>query len=113
MLVFVALMALTISGAGQGPVPPTLFRDAERGDVRIVVRVVVDTRAGQSIESAQEAVLKALAGTRYRLLRKFVNSPFLVLEAGPDALRALDGSPDVESVAPDFELHHPPLPSRP
>jgi hypothetical protein len=50
-------------------------------------------------------VLAELAGTSCRILHRYLNSPFLALEVGEDALRVLDRSPNVVSVAGDFELH--------
>ena len=87
-----------------GRVPPEVF-DAARstGAVRVIVQLMQDPQ--QSIASAQQAVLTELSGTAFRVLHQYANSPVLALEAGEDALRVLDRSPHVRSVAPDVILY--------
>ena len=86
-------------------VPPSLIEAARQsGSVRVIVQLVQP--AGVSVAAAQDAVLAELAGTGYRVLQRYANSPALALEAGEDALLVLDRSPNVRSVAADFEMQH-------
>jgi hypothetical protein len=59
-----------------------------------------DERKAQSqkISSAQDALLKELAGREYKLIRKLDNVPVLVMEIGHDALVVLEHSPLVSRV---------------
>ena len=75
------------------------------GSVRVIVRI--DQPAGTPVDQAQDAVLAELAGTSCRILHRYLTSPFLALEVGPDALRVLDRSSHVLSVAGDFEMRMP------
>src|SRR5262245_37638912 len=56
------------------------------------------------IATAQAASMAGLAGTGYRVLRTYETSPFVALEATPEALAALARSPLVASVTRDFPL---------
>jgi len=76
----------------------------EHGHVRVIVKVARDAPAGETIEAAQNVVLNELAGTSFKVLHKYINSAFLALDVGPDALETLGRSPKVESIAADFAL---------
>lgn len=107
MIVWWLILAFAAAGGPTATprVPDELFRQAQQlGHVRVLVKIARDEAAGESIATAQDAVLAILAGTQYRLLQRYVNSAFLALEVGPDALAALAGSPKVESVAADLSL---------
>ena len=58
------------------------------------------------IRVAQMQVLNRLRGLSYRLLRLYDTVPLLALEIGPDALTALRGAPQVQSVIGD-SMNHP------
>ena len=84
-------------------VPPDVAATAARaGTVRVIVKV--DQPAGSPIDRAQDTVLGELASSSCRVLHRYLNSPFLALEVGIDALRVLDRSPHVISVVGDFEM---------
>jgi|SRR5947208_15593593 len=110
-----AFIALCIAGFGQGPGASAdlLHQAREQGHVRIIVKVARDESAGETVEAAQNAVLKELAGTSFSLLHKYINSPFLALDVSPDALETLGRSPRVESIAADFSLQPMPRPRTP
>ena len=97
-----------------GGVPPDLLHQArEQGHVRVIVKVARDDSASETIEAAQNAVLNELAGTSFKILHTYINSAFLALDVGPDALEALAYSPKVESIAADFDLQLMPGPRPP
>jgi hypothetical protein len=97
-----------LSASASGPVvPDELFREVrDKAHLRVVVKIAWDERSGETLVAAQDAVLATLAGTDYRLLQRYVNSAFLALEVGGEALAALARSPRVESVAADLTLRH-------
>jgi hypothetical protein len=71
------------------------------------IRVIVELRVQQGdLRGAQDAVLKALAGTAHRVTRRYTAVPFLAMEVGPEALRLLAASPVVLRVQED-QLHAP------
>jgi len=98
-----------VGGSVERPsVPDELFREAStQGHVRVIVKIARDEAAGESVAAAQNVVLASLAGTDYQLLHRYINSAFLALEVGPDALAALARAPKVESVAADLPLRSP------
>jgi hypothetical protein len=107
--VLTALLAVLLSSgdvrAVMGPIPNDVMAEAQdKGAVRVIVKLCVDQGSGNSIADAQDAVLVELRGTSHRLLQRYVNSPFLALEVGPEALAALGRSPNVLSVSRDVEL---------
>jgi hypothetical protein len=55
----------------------------------------------QMISDTQEKVMAELTGTRHKITRRF-NVPGMGLEVGPDALGALERSPNVVRV---YEKH--------
>jgi hypothetical protein len=82
-------------------VPASLYDAVKRdGPIRVIVRIAPPARTFPS--AAQDKVLAELAGSRHRVIHRYANSPVLALEVGEDALRALDRSPHVQSVAADF-----------
>jgi hypothetical protein len=111
-LLFTSLcVAALAQGAG---VPPDLLHQAqEQGHVRVIVKVARDESTGEMIEAAQNVVLNGLAGTSFKILHKYINSAFLALDVGPDALEALGRSPKVESITADFDLQLMPRPRTP
>lgn len=97
-----------------GGVPPDLLHQVrEQGHVRVIVRVARDDSTGETIEAAQNTVLNEMAGTSFKILHKYINSAFLALDVGPDALEALGRSPKVESITADFDLQLMPRPRAP
>lgn len=85
----------------------------ERGTARVIVRLRVPIKTQEvlteqqelaqkrSIAAAQQAILKQLANTKHRVIRQLEITPDLVLEVGPDALRLIERSADVEQVFSD------------
>ena len=57
-----------------------------------------------AIIAAQDQLLAELAGTQYRLIRRFILYADLVLEVGPDALAVLGNSNLVETVTEDIPV---------
>ncbi len=98
-------MLLAADAAAPSPsIPPDLLGRAE---AQGSVRVIVELRAGGAdIPGAQDDLLRALAGTRYRVTRRFTAIPFLALEVPPEALRRLATLPGVVRVEED-RLHAP------
>ena len=105
-VVSVVVAGLWIAGPAHGPgVSADLLSQAqEQGHVRIIVKVARDAPAGETIEAAQDAVLNELAGTSFKVLHQYINSAFLALDVGPDALETLGRSRRIESIAADFDL---------
>ena len=84
-------------------VPASLYDAVKRdGPIRVIVRIAPPARTFPS--AAQDKVLAELVGSRHRVIHRYANSPVLALEVGEDALRALDRSPHVQSVAADFAI---------
>jgi hypothetical protein len=82
--------------------PELLQRAVESGSVRLIVRLKVDQGAdAQTIETAKQALLSELTGTRYRVARDLVGLPTLALEASAETVRILAASPRVEHVTED------------
>ena len=103
-LAFLTLAALVRTGNSmdQPRIPDDLFQEIrDKGHVRVLVKIVRDEAARESVADAQTAVLAILAGTDYKLLYRYANSAFLALDIGQDSLAALARSPKVESVAAD------------
>lgn len=104
-----AISLLLMSGVTEGApgdftrVPADVVAAQQRGPVRVIVRLVQP--AGTPITQAQDALLAELTGTTCRVLHRYLTSPFMALEVGEDALRVLDRSPNVVSVAGDVEAH--------
>jgi hypothetical protein len=84
-------------------IPPEVVAAERSGPVRVIVRLVHPP--GTPVDRTQDAVLAELAGTSYRILHRYRTSPFLALEVAENALRVLDRSAHVVSVAGDREAH--------
>jgi len=54
-----------------------------------------------AIAAAQESVIAGLHGTDAVVLRRYASAPFLALEIGPSALRAIEGMESVAHVVED------------
>jgi subtilisin family serine protease len=110
------------SSASAAPLPTleALIASAHaQGAVRVIVKVRAPGIAPESlagdrfqrllrrfhISDRQDAAVAGLAGTAHRVVRRYATSPYLAVEVSPEALRRLAGSGDVESVAPDLEVH--------
>ncbi len=116
---FGAWVALILGmGAGTataGVIPEALHAKASsEGSVRVIVQIRVTTFPEGELEStdavasqrrgiaATRAVLLAeLAGTGHRTIREFETIPFVALELAPDAMSALEASPNVVGVEED------------
>jgi subtilisin family serine protease len=111
-----ALIAVTrATSAMAGMVPEALWdRAAREGTVRVIVRFRVATTPEGDLESADAvasqrrdiaamgyAALAELAGTSHRTVREFATIPFVALEVAPDAIAALEASPNVVGVEED------------
>jgi subtilisin family serine protease len=55
----------------------------------------------QKIAATRAALLAELAGTSHRTIREFETIPFVALEVAPDAMSALESSPNVVGVEED------------
>jgi hypothetical protein len=93
-------------GGAAAPEPTTVISrellDAAvaRGAVRVIVMLTVpDDADAAAIAATKQALWSDLAGTTYRVLRDLPAFAAVVLEASPDALRALGRSARVEHVA--------------
>ncbi len=98
----VAVLAIALIGAwsaAHGANDPVIDPDV-RATVRGgTVRVLVDLRASptdpSSIGSAQDEVVRRLAGTGARVARRFSTIPMLALEIDAPALARLEAMPDI------------------
>ncbi len=82
--------------------PELIEKATTQGSVRLIVQLKVGEGAGaDAIESAKQALLAEIAGTRYRVARSLVGLPALAIEASAETLRALAASPRVERVTED------------
>jgi subtilisin family serine protease len=112
----VALMAvLQTTSAIAGVVPRALYDKAAReGPVRVIVQFRVPITPEGALQSADAvasqrqniaamryAALAMLAGTSHRTIREFTTIPFVALEVAPDAISALEASPNVVGVEED------------
>lgn len=94
----VPLVVTACASAGATPVTvdPRVEREVGLGRARVLVEV------RPPITRAQDDILARLAGTDFRLVRRFESSPLLALEIGPSALAALRAMGDVVvRVTPD------------
>ena len=86
-------------------VDPEVRAAVARGPARVLVELRLPDPAAagpgagsareQSITTTRQAVLARLSGTHHRLVRQYTTIPLLVLEIGPDALRALEALGDL------------------
>jgi hypothetical protein len=96
----VACAAQVNSGAS---LPAELLARAEREET---VRVIVElTAEPEKIQATQDLVLEAIAGTRYRVTRRYEAVPLLALEVSAEALRRLARSPVVRRIQEDRVVH--------
>ena len=109
------LLGIGVGTAMAGVVPEALYDKAAReGSVRVIVQLRVTTFPEGQLESAaavmsqrqdvaamRYAVLAELVGTSRRTIREFETIPFVALEVAPDALAALEASPNVVGVEED------------
>src|SRR5438067_678134 len=87
---------------------PASVVDAARRDGHVRVIVQLQRAPDVPIARAQDQVLAELAGTRARILQRYLTSPALALDVGEDALAVLDRSSNVTSIAGDFALERRP-----
>jgi hypothetical protein len=102
-----AAVVLTVACGGPAhsgaSLPADLLGRAEREET---VRVIVELQAGpEKIQATQDLALGAIAGTRYRLTRRYQAVPFLALEVSAEALRRLARSPVVRRIEEDRVVH--------
>jgi hypothetical protein len=88
-------------------VTPVIDPDVRTATARGLARVLVELRLpedlapadaaarARTIGTAQREVLARLAGVPHRLVRQFTSVPFLALEIGVPALRALEAMGDL------------------
>jgi hypothetical protein len=121
------MLTPTLCDPKERSVPDALRQKAyDEGAVRVIVQLRVsalpegelgsaEAVAAQrrAIVSAQSAVLSALAGTGYRVIRTFETIPFLALDVSPGALEALEGSALVVGVEEDRVAAPQRTPNRP
>jgi len=69
---------------------------------RIIVELAVTP--GRSAVATARAVEVELAGTDYKVHRRYKSLPYLALEAGPECLKRLEASGNVVAVHPDGEF---------
>ena len=83
--------------------PAELLGRAEREET---VRVIVELEAvPEKIQATQDLALGAIAGTRYRVMRRYQTVPFLALDVSAEALRRLAQSPVVRRIEEDRVVH--------
>ena len=103
-MVMVLAYSAGLVSSGEAAVSPDLNAKAEaQGSIRVIVELRVDERG---VAAAGEAILRGLAGTRYRLIRQFTAIPFLALDVSSEALRRLASLSEVVSVQED-RIHAP------
>jgi hypothetical protein len=89
VLIPLVVAACAAAGATSVSVDPRVEHDVSRGPTRVIVEV------RPPIARGQDEILARLAGTDFRLVRRFDTSPLLALEIGPSALAALRTMGDV------------------
>jgi hypothetical protein len=104
---FLVTMLVTIACAAQvnygASLPAELLARAEREET---VRVIVELQAETGdVQAAQELALRAVEGTRYRVMRRYQTVPLLALEVSAEALRRLAQSPVVRRIQEDRVVH--------
>jgi hypothetical protein len=90
---------LALSGAAAADDRPVIDADvraeASAGTVRVLVELHVPRATPSAIETAQDEVLRRLAGSGVRLARRYSTSPMLALEIDARALARLDAMRDL------------------
>jgi hypothetical protein len=89
VLIPLVVAACAAAGATSVSVDPRVEQDVSRGPTRVIVEVRPPVARGQ------DEILARLAGTDFKLVRRFDTSPLLALEIGPSALAALRTMGDV------------------
>lgn len=102
-LALLGIFPVAGSGAESRVAPGLLARAEAEGTVRVIVEIRVGS---EGIGAAQDAVLRALAGSRHRVTQRFTVIPFLALEASAEALHRLANLTEVLQVRED-RLHAP------
>jgi hypothetical protein len=102
---FFAAILLAVACAGRAesetPLAAELLARAKRENtVRVIVELQSQARR-EEIQEAQEMVLHALEGTRYRVTRRYHIAPFLALEVSAEALHRLARLPAVRGIEED------------
>jgi subtilisin len=114
------LFASTHVNAGQRIVPDRLYQQAwSSGSARVIVRFHtafspdVDLRSEahaltrrQDIASARSALKSHLKGHHHAIVREYDALPFLAIEAGSDALSALEALPGVVAQVTEDRIDH-------
>jgi hypothetical protein len=113
----VTLWLLAAQGCATAPttsasaeVEPAVRSQASAGPVRVLVELRLTggfvpegemtgpsgtRRQREDIARLQQTLVARLAGTRFRVVRRFETVPWIALEIHADALAALEGMPDV------------------
>jgi hypothetical protein len=89
VLIPLVVAACAAAGATSVSVDPRVEQDVRRGPTRVIVEVRPPVARGQ------DEILARLAGTDFKLVRRFDASPLLALEIGPSALAALRAMGDL------------------
>ncbi len=89
ILIPLVVAACAATGATSVSVDPRVEQDVSRGPTRVLVEVRPPVARGQ------DEILARLAGTDFKLVRRFDPSPLLALEIGPSALAALRAMGDL------------------
>ena len=100
----VLLAMVPAAGSGGTVAPGLLARAAAEGAVRVIVGLRLPAGATAdvaAIAGVRAAVLRAIAGTRHRVVRTYDTIPFVALEASVETLQALAAAPEVSSVEED------------
>ena len=83
--------------------PADLLGRAEKEEsVRVIVELQTEP---EKIRATQDLILGAMAGTRYRVTRRYQTVPFLALEVSAEALRRLAQLPVVRRIEEDRIVH--------
>jgi hypothetical protein len=108
--------AMAPASASSPTIAPTVTAAVAQGRARVLVELRApggfrpegnlpgpDAVASQrsAIAAAQQAVIAGLQGTDAVVLQRYASVPFLALEIGPSALRAIEGMADVTRVVED------------
>jgi hypothetical protein len=113
------LLAVPTPASAQAATPSIedlIAKAAREGSLRVIVELRTDPSGPstrESIVAAQDLVIQELAGTGYRVLRRFTTIPFLGLAVSADALRRLARSPRVGRITEDMVLQPQGVPSSP
>jgi hypothetical protein len=87
--------AWSASGADEPVIDPDVRAAVHAGSVRVLVELRVATGDASAIGRAQDEVLRRLAGSGARLVRRFSSAPLLALEIDAPALSRLQAMRDL------------------